>query len=150
MIITFFFLILIYAIVGKPTGWLTEMIKRVDWKELTRNAWDKIVLYSKRAGRSATREVLKFYYVLASDTLSTLDKALVYAGILYIVLPIDLLPRTILGWLGILDDVGVSVWLFSKIEDSFTPDIERRVDETLNEWFGPEVVTELVADFREN
>lgn len=150
MITTIIFLILVYAIIGKPTGWLTELIKKADWKALTQNAWDKIVLYSKRAGRSATREVLKLYYVLASDTLSTFEKALVYAGILYIVLPIDLLPRTILGWLGILDDVGVAVWLYSKIEDSFTPEIERKVEETLNEWFGPEVVTGFIADLSKN
>ena len=105
------------------------------------------MLYSKKGGRVASRPVLKFYYAMAEGDLSTVEKALVYAGIIYIAVPADLLPRKILGWLGVLDDVGVAAWIYKKIGSSITPDIEQKVEETLNSWFGPEIVTDLIADF---
>ena len=84
MIITICLLILVYAIIGRPVGWLVEKLKNLDWKKLAQDAWDKIVSFSKRAGRSATRIALKFYYAMTESELSTLDKILVYAGIVYI------------------------------------------------------------------
>ena len=150
MIITICLLILIYAIIGRPVGWLVERLKNVDWKKLAQDAWDKIVTFSKRAGRSATRIALKFYFAMTESELSTLDKILVYAGIVYIMVPGDLLPRKVLGWLGILDDAGVAVWIYNKVGGSITPDIERKVEETLDEWFGPEIVTGFITDFSKN
>lgn len=150
MIITICLLILIYAIIGRPVGWLVKKLDNVDWEKLAQDAWSKIVTFSKRTGRSATRGALKFYYAMMEGELSTLDKILVYAGIVYIMVPGDLLPRKVLGWLGILDDVGVAVWIYSKVGNSITPDIERKVEETLDDWFGPGVVSELITDFSKN
>lgn len=147
MIITLCLLILIYSILKRPVDGLLRLLDGIDWKGHVRNAWDKIVLYSKRAGRSATREVLKFYYVMEGADLSALEKALVYAGIIYIAIPGDLLPRRVLGWLGVLDDVGVAAWVYGKIRDSITPEIEMKVEETLRDWFGPEIVTGSIVDF---
>ena len=84
MIITICLLILFYAIIGRPVEWLVERLKNADWKKLTQDAWDKIVTYSKKLGRATTRELLKFYYVMSEGNLSTFEKALVYAGIIYI------------------------------------------------------------------
>lgn len=147
MITTICLLILIFTILKRPVGWLLKKLENVDWKSLTKDAWEKIVLYSKKGGRVASRPVLKFYYAMAEGDLSTVEKALVYAGIIYIAVPADLLPRKILGWLGVLDDVGVAAWIYKKIGSSITPDIEQKVEETLNSWFGPEIVTDLIADF---
>lgn len=149
MLITICLLILVYSIIGRPIGWLVDKMENVDWKQLARDAWDKIVIYSKKAGRSATRVALKFYFAMTESELSTLDKILVYAGIVYIIVPGDLLPRRILGWLGVLDDVGVAAWIYKKIGGAITPDIERKVEETLDDWFGPEIVTGIIADFAE-
>lgn len=149
MIITICLLILVYAIIGRPVGWLVKKLEIVDWKKLAQDAWDTIVLYSKKAGRASTRVVLKFYYAMQDGELSTVEKALVYAGIIYIAVPGDLLPRKILGLLGVLDDVAVAAWIYKKIGDNITPAIERKVEETLDNWFGPEKVTELIADFGE-
>ena len=149
MIITICLLILIYTILGKSAGNLVKKLKSVDWKKLTIDAWDKIVLYSKKAGRASTRVVLKFYYAMQDGNLSSVEKALVYAGIIYIVVPGDLLPRKILGLMGVLDDVAVAAWVYKKIGDCITPAIERKVEETLDSWFGPERVSELIADLSE-
>lgn len=150
MIITICILVLVYTIIGRPVGWLVERLKNVDWKKLAQDAWDKIVTFSKRAGRSATRIALKFYFAMTESELSTLDKILVYAGIVYIMVPGDLLPRKVLGWLGILDDAGVAVWIYNKVGSSITPDIECKVEETLDDWFGPEIVTGFITDFSGN
>ena len=84
MIITICLLILIYSILKRPVDGLLEKLEDVDWKTLAQDAWDKIVTYSKKLGRATTRELLKFYYVMSEGNLSTFEKALVYAGIIYI------------------------------------------------------------------
>ena len=146
MIITLCLLILIYSILKRPVGWLVKKLEGIDWKRISQDAWYRIVTYSKKAGRAATREVLKFYYVMEDGDLSTFEKALVYAGIVYIVVPGDLMPRAVLGWLGLLDDVGVAAWILKKISDRVSADITRKVEATLDDWFGPETVTTLTVD----
>lgn len=142
MIITVCLLILAFSILKRPLGGLLKKCEDFDWKSLTQDAWEKIVTFSKRVGRVTTGQVLKFYYVLAEGDLSTFEKALVYAGIIYIVVPSDLLPRRVLGWLGMLDDAGVAVWLYNKVGSKITPEIEQKVARTLDEWFGPEIIAD--------
>ncbi len=149
MILTICLTILVYSILKRPVGWLVKQLNKVEWKKLARDAWDKIVLYSKKAGRSATRVVLRFYYALENGGMSTFEKALLYAGIIYIAVPGDLLPRRVLGLLGILDDAAIAAWIYNKIRKSLTPEIEQKVEDTLNEWFGVEVITEPVATIAE-
>ena len=60
--------------------------------------------------------------------------------------PSDLLPRKILGLLGILDDAAVAAWLYNKVGSKITPDIELKADMKLDEWFGPEIVTGVNSD----
>lgn len=144
MIITICLLILIYSILKRPVGGLLEKLGDVDWKSFSLDAWDKIVTYSKKLGRATTRELLKFYYVMSEGDLSTFEKALVYAGIIYIAVPGDLLPRKVLGFLGVLDDAGVAAWLYDKIGSKITPAIELKADMKLDEWFGPEIVTGVI------
>ena len=144
MIITICLLILIYSILKRPVGGLLEKLGDVDWKSLSLDSWDKIVTYSKKLGRATTRELLKFYYVMSEGDLSTFEKALVYAGIIYIAVPGDLLPRKVLGFLGVLDDAGVAAWLYDKIGSKITPAIELKADMKLDEWFGPEIVTGVI------
>ena len=146
MIITICMLILVYVILGEPVGWLVDKLKSVDWNTLALDAWDKIVTYSKKLGRATTRELLKFYYVMSEGNLSTFEKALVYAGIIYIAIPGDLLPRKVLGLLGILDDAAVAACLYNKVGSKITPDIELKADMKLDEWFGPEIVTGVNSD----
>ena len=134
-------IILVFAILGKPAGRLLDRLKGVDWKAFSDAAWRKIVAFSKNAGRGATRIVLIFYYTLTGSNLSTLEKALVYAGIIYIVVPRDLLPRRIFGLLGVVDDAAVGAWVYNKIKKNISPEVMRQAEETLDKWFGPEKMT---------
>lgn len=137
--LTICLLILIYSMLKKPVASLVAKIKDADWKRPVRNAWNKIAEYSKRAGREATRIVLRFYYALTDGDLSPKDKALVYAGIIYIVVPHDLLPKKTLGLLGLVDDAAVIGWVWKKVSSCMTPAVEQKVNDTLNDWFGYDV-----------
>ena len=136
MLITIFLLIVAYSILGKPIGKLVEKIKDVNWKDLTDSAWTSIKTFGLKAGRTTCKPLLTFYYVMSCDDTSIADKALVYGAILYIISPFDLLPRKILGVLGILDDAAVIAFVYKKIQDKITPEIEDSVNTILDEWFG--------------
>lgn len=148
MITLIFLTILAMTLLGRPVDWLLEKLRNVDWKKLAADSWDKIVLYSKRAGRAATRYALLFYYTMVESEIKLLDRVLIVAGIIYIVVPRDLLPKKALGLFGLIDDATVAVWIYDRIKDSITPEIIDKTEDKLNEWFGPEVVTGLIADFR--
>ena len=137
--LTICLLILIYSMLKKPVASLVAKIKDADWTRPAKNAWNKISDYSKRAGREATRIVLRFYYALTDGDLSPKDKALVYAGIIYIVVPHDLLPKKTLGLLGLVDDAAVIGWVWKKVSGCMTPAVEQKVNDTLNDWFGYDV-----------
>jgi uncharacterized membrane protein YkvA (DUF1232 family) len=69
---------------------------------------------------------------------STLDKVLIYAAIIYTIVPVDFIPKAVYKVLGVLDD-GVAVfYVYKKIKARITPDVEAKVEETLNDWFGVE------------
>lgn len=136
MLFTIFLLIVAYSILGRPIGKLVEKVKDVNWKGLADSAWVSIKTFGLKAGRTSCKPLLTFYYVMSGDETSIADKALVYGAILYIISPFDLLPRKILGILGILDDAAVTVFVLKKIQDKITPEIEAEVNATLNDWFG--------------
>ena len=72
------------------------------------------------------------------DNTSTLDRVLIYAAIIYTIIPIDFLPRSVFKFLGVLDDGVAMLYVYKKIKDKITPEINRKVEDTLNEWFGIE------------
>ena len=100
------------------------------------SAWSSIKAFGLKAGRTTCKPLLTFYYVMSCDDTSVADKALVYGAILYIISPFDLLPRRILGILGILDDATVTIFVLKKIQDKITLEIESKVNATLDDWFG--------------
>lgn len=136
MIITVFLLIVAYSILGRPIGKLVEKVKDVNWKELADSAWDSIKTFGMKAGRSSCKPLLTFYYVMSDKETTIVDKALVYGGILYIIVPFDLLPRKIFGVLGVLDDAAITAFILKRVQGKITPEIEAAVTATLNEWFG--------------
>lgn len=138
--ITICLLILIGAMLKKPVGRLGNKLKNVDWKGLAHGIRNKILAYSRKVGRAGSRVVLTFYYAMQDGDLTPTEKAMVYAGLVYIVVPRDLLPRKVLNWIGVLDDMGVAAWIIDRISKNITPEIERKVDRTLDNWFGPVVI----------
>ena len=138
MLITISLLILVYMIVGKDIKPLLERVKNIDWRGKINALLDKLRPWALNTGRVATRPLLQFYYVMADEQTSTLDRVLIYAAIVYTVLPIDLIPSVVYKFLGILDDGVAMLYVYKKIKDKISPEINAKVEDMLNEWFGVE------------
>ena len=138
MLITISLLILAYLIMGKDISGLLEKVKNVDWRGKINALMDKLRPWALKAGRVATRPLLQFYYVMADEKTSTLDRVLIYAAIIYTILPMDLIPAAVYKFMGILDDGVAMLFVYKKIKDKITPEINAKVEDTLNEWFGVE------------
>ena len=138
MLITISLLILAYLIMGKDIKPLLERVKNIDWRGKINALMDKLRPWALKAGRVATRPILQFYYVMDDDNTSTLDRVLIYAAIIYTILPMDFIPSVIYKFLGILDDGVAMLFVYKKIKDKITPEINAKVEDTLNEWFGVE------------
>ncbi len=144
MLITISLLILVYMIMGKDIKPLLERVKNIDWRGKINALMDKLRPWALKAGRVATRPLLQFYYVMDDENTSTLDRVLIYAAIVYTILPMDFIPSVIYKFLGILDDGVAMLFVYRKIKDKITPEINNKVETTLNEWFGVEY--ELVEE----
>ena len=138
MMITISLLVLIYLIMGKDVSDLLDRLKNVDWRSKINTLMDKLRPWALKAGRAATRPLLQFYYVMDDDNTSTLDRALIYAAIIYTILPMDFLPRTVYRLLGVLDDGVAMLYVYRIIKNRITPEINSKVEDILNEWFGVE------------
>lgn len=138
MLIAISLLILAYLIMGKDIKPLLERVKNIDWRGKINALMDKLRPWALKAGRVATRPILQFYFVMDDDNASTLDRVLIYAAIIYTILPMDLIPSAIYKFLGILDDGVAMLFVYKKIKDKITPEINAKVEDTLNEWFGAE------------
>lgn len=125
-------------VMGKDVKPLLERVKDVDWRARINALMDKLRPWTLKAGRVATRPLLQFYYVMDDDGTSTLDRVLIYGAIIYTVLPIDIIPRAVYKFFGVLDDGVAILYVYKKIKDKITPEINFKVEETLNAWFGPE------------
>ena len=130
--------VLAYFIMGKDFSSLLEKVKNIDWREKADELLKKIRPYAIKAGRAAATPLLQFWYVLQDDNTSTLDRVLIYAAIIYTIVPMDIIPRSVYKLLGVLDDGAAMLYVYKKIKDKITPEIMMKVEDTLNEWFGAE------------
>ena len=147
MLIAISILALAYVIMGKDVKSLLKRIKIVDWNSNIRNLMDRLRPWALKTGRTAARPLLQFYYVMEDEKTSTLDRLLIYAAIAYTVLPMDYIPASIYKFLGILDDGVAVMYVYKKIKSRITPEINAKVDDKLNEWFGVEYeIIEAVDD----
>ncbi len=144
MLIAISIMILAYMIMGKDITPLLDRVRNIDWRGKINTVMEKLRPWALKAGRVATRPLLQFYYVMDDDNTSTLDRVLIYAAIVYTILPMDFIPSVIYKFLGILDDGVAMLFVYRKIKDKITPEINNKVETTLNEWFGVEY--ELVEE----
>lgn len=138
MLITISILVLIYLISGKDVEPLIEKVKSIDIKKKIKSLGNKIRPWALKVGRVAARPVMQFYYVMDDPNTSTLDKVMIYGAIAYIVIPFDLLPRSIFKLVGVLDDGAAALFVYRRVKECITPEIKLRVEERLDEWFGVE------------
>lgn len=130
--------ILAYWILGKDSTPLLKRIKHVDWRARINSLMETLRSYALKTGRTAARPLLQFYYVMDDEKTSTMDRVLIYAAIIYTISPVSLLPSTVYKLLGVLDEGAAVLYVYRKIRSRITPEINARVDATLDEWFGVE------------
>lgn len=138
MLIAISILVLAYLIMGRDVQPLLDKVKSVDWRGKINSLIDKVRPWALKVGRVTARPLLQCYYVLDDDNTSTLDRVLIYGAIIYTVVSKDLLPRSVFGVLGVLDDGAAMLYAYKKIKSKITPQINAKVEDTLNEWFGVE------------
>ena len=136
--------ILAYVIGGKDINGLLDKLKNVDWKAKSSEIFGKIGVYAKKAGRVTTKPLLQLYYVLTMGETTTLEKALIVGAILYTILPFSLIPYKAHKILGLLDEGLAVLYVVKKVQHKITPEIEAKVEETLNAWFGAEGAAQTV------
>ena len=128
--------ILAYAIGGKDINKHLEKLKDVNWKSKSADIFRKIGHYAKKSGRVATKPLLQLYYVLTMGETTTLEKALIVGAILYTVMPFSLISAKAHKILGMLDEGLAVLYVIKKVQNKITPEINAKVEETLNTWFG--------------
>ena len=138
MLITISLLMLAYLIMGKDVKPLLERVKNIEWRGKINALMDKLRPWAVKAGRAATRPLLQFYYVMDDEDTSTLDCVLIYAAIIYTISPVSLLPSAVYRFLGVLDEGAALLYVYNKVKDKITPEINAKVEDTLNAWFGSE------------
>lgn len=145
MIITIICLtILSYLIKGKDVQPLVEKLKGVRWPWRASRSFKHIKHYAHKAGRVTVRPLLLAYYVLTDTDTTTTEKAMIYGCLLYVVMPVSLIPRSVFKVLGLVDEGAAILFVIKKISNKITPEIEAKADATLDGWF--KVDKEQVAD----
>lgn len=136
MLIAISILVLIYLVSGKDVKPLIEKVKSINLKKKIKSLIEKLRPWALKVGRVAARPIMQFYYVMDDPKTSTLDKVMIYGAIVYIIIPHDLLPRSVFKLIGVLDDGAAALYVYRRIKDRITPEIRLRVEERLDEWFG--------------
>lgn len=103
--------------------------------------WTKIRKTAKKAGIGIIRPALLLYYVSLDKKVSFADKARIYGSLGYFILPTDAVPDFIIG-LGYTDDLIALAWALHSVWKNVTPEIKRRADAKLTEWFAENEILE--------
>lgn len=132
--------ILAYYIMGKDIRSLLEKVKNVDWKDKGEEMMEKIKPYVQTAGRATAKPLLQFYYVMVDEATPSLDKVLIYAAIFYTISPVSLIPSSVYKLLGVFDEGAAILYVYKKVKERITPEIDLKAESILDEWFGVQYV----------
>ena len=138
MVTTVCILILVYLLKGKDIDALVKKLKNVDWHARANRIYSSLQRYSIKYGRKAAKPLVESYHVLSAKETSTKDKAIIYAALIYTLSPRSLISSAKFGLLGLLDEGAAILLVYEKVQERMTPEIESRVNATLNDWFGVE------------
>ena len=103
------------------------------------NLFNTLHQFALKAGRTTARQVLRLYYVLKEGDLTSSERIWVFAALVYILVPGDLIPRRVFHIIGLADDAAAVIFIVRKVQNKLTPLIEQHVEMKLDEWFGYQV-----------
>lgn len=115
---------------------IIERIKNLELPDVLKDLFGKIASVARQLGRFATGQLLRLYYVLKEGELSGSEKAWIYAALVYVLVPGDLIPRRLFHILGVTDDALALGYVNAKVKDKITPQIEQKAAMKLDKWFG--------------
>jgi len=118
---------------------IIERLKNLEIPEVLSDFFGKIAFGAKILGRATTRQLLCLYYVMKEGNLTTAEKAWIYAALVYVLIPGDLIPRKIFHLLGLTDDALALAFVIGKVKSKITPQIIQKVEIQLDKWFGNEI-----------
>jgi len=96
--------------------------------------WRKLARFAAKAGQHVLEKALVLYYVSQSDHLPTRIKAIIFAGLGYFISTIDAIPD-FTPLIGFTDDLGVLVAVVGIVASWISPDIQKKVDSKLSQYF---------------
>ncbi len=99
------------------------------------NLWSKLKNVAKKAGVKVVYSALVLYYVTRDPKVPTSEKLKIYGALGYFILPIDLIPDSVIA-LGFTDDLAALAWAIYAVTEFITPEIEAQAEAKLYEWFG--------------
>ena len=94
--------------------------------------WDKVKAVAKKAGIKVIYLALRLYYAVSALPIE--KKAIVFGGLGYFILPVDLIPDAIPA-LGFTDDAAVLFAIYTAIKSELNEESEIKAKEKLKEWF---------------
>ena len=94
--------------------------------------WDKVKAVAKKAGIKVIYLALRLYYAVSALPIE--KKAIVFGGLGYVILPVDLIPDAIPA-LGFTDDAAVLFAIYTAIKSELNEESEIKAKEKLKEWF---------------
>ena len=141
MLIVLSLLLFVGMVTGKGPEWMKQKFQKVDVDRFRKAVGDffrRLEHHSKKVGRALSKPLLQLYYVAVDEKTPTMDRVIVFGCLLYVVLPVSLIPRRVFRMLGWLDEAAALAVAIRRVRSMITPEIDQKVITTLNEWFGEE------------
>lgn len=96
--------------------------------------WQKIKNVAKKAGKKVIVQALELYYVAQDKDTPSSAKTIIYGGLAYFILPVDLVPD-FLGLIGFTDDLAALSAVWQAVNQYAKPEHSRLAEEKWAEWF---------------
>ena len=122
---------------NNPITEVARFFKNIDYDKIISNAGlglDYIKKQTVKGSKETTRMMLELYFVMMDEKTSKAKKIMIGAALAYQFLPNDFLPKEDYGILGYLDNAAALYYAYKRTKKSVTPEIARKVDETLANW----------------
>ncbi|MUT66151.1 YkvA family protein [Paenibacillus sp. NEAU-GSW1] len=107
--------------------------------------WTKLKKHAISAGQKVVYSGLTLYYALESPNTSLKDKAIIYGGLGYLILPVDALPDPI-PVAGYSDDLGVLLFAAARVALSIDAVVKQKAKAKLEDFFGSGSINRIEID----
>ncbi|MMZ62216.1 hypothetical protein D3C76_606120 [compost metagenome] len=107
--------------------------------------WTKLKKNAIKAGQKVVYSGLVLYYALESPNTSIKDKAIIYGGLGYLILPVDVIPDLI-PVAGYGDDLGVLLLAATRVALSIDSVVKQRAKDKLVDFFGEGAIKQNEID----